>query len=374
MKRIAAFWFPLLAALLFLLLMRHAALSAEAVRTGLQLSFVTAIPALFPFFIAGALLVDSGLAALLGSVFSAPMRRLYGVSGIGATALLLGLTGGYPVGAQAVCKLYQTRQISSAEAERLLGFCNNTGPAFILGVAGIGVCGSARTGMVLYGIHAVSALFVGVLLPHRPLKANAPRAHAVTPLPSMQQFPACLTAAIQQALQTALLVTAFITAASLFLALLQAVGILGLLSALFAPLLRVLHAPAALTSVFLSGVFELTCGILQLPALALRQRILLPILSFLLAFGGISVHFQTLALLKPLGLSARLHTRGKLLHGMLAALLTRVFYAALPQALPVFSVSSAHTSVQWLPMICNSACLSLLIVIILLTFNCGKYR
>ncbi len=374
MKRIAAFWFPLLAALLFLLLMRHAALSAQAVRAGLQLSFMTAIPALFPFFIAGALLVDSGLASLLGSVLTAPMRRLYGVSGVGAAALLLGLTGGYPVGAQTVCKLYQTRQISATEAERLLGFCNNTGPAFILGVAGIGVCGSARTGMMLYGIHAVSALLVGLLLPHRSLQIGTPPARAVTRLPSMQQFPACFTAAVQQALQTALLVTAFITTASLLLAVLQAIGVFGLLSALFAPLLRLLHLPATLTAVFCSGIVELTCGIMQLPALALRQRFLLPILSFLLAFGGVSVHFQTLALLKPLGLSARLHTRGKLLHGILAALLTRVIYAAMPRALSVFSVSSALVSGDIFPMFCNSACLSLLIVIILLTFNCGKYR
>lgn len=47
---------------------------------------------------------------------------------------------------------------------RLLGFCNNSGPAFILGAAGTGVFGGARFGLLLYAAHILAALTAGVLL------------------------------------------------------------------------------------------------------------------------------------------------------------------------------------------------------------------
>ena len=44
------------------------------------------------------------------------------------------------------------------EAERLLAFCNNSGPAFILGVVGVGVFGSSRVGLLLYLAHAAASI------------------------------------------------------------------------------------------------------------------------------------------------------------------------------------------------------------------------
>ena len=40
------------------------------------------------------------------------------------------------MGAKAVAELYQQGLCSRQEAQRLLGFCNNSGPAFFIGVVG----------------------------------------------------------------------------------------------------------------------------------------------------------------------------------------------------------------------------------------------
>lgn len=102
--------------------------SREGARTGLSLSFQMAVPALFPFFVAGALLTDTGVAAALGRACAWPLWKLYGLPGEAAGALVLGLTGGYPVGVQAAADLYAAGRLDKAQAEHLLGFCNNTGP------------------------------------------------------------------------------------------------------------------------------------------------------------------------------------------------------------------------------------------------------
>lgn len=366
--------FPALSAIFFLLLIRFAAFTADAIRQGLQLAFGTAIPALFPFFIASALMTQSGLAALLGRFFSRPMHWLYGVNGCGAAALILGLTGGYPVGAQTICSLYHSGQLNKSESEQLLGFCNNTGPAFILGVVGIGVCGSARTGMELYGIHAVSAILVGLLLPRRKKTSHTSNPVPKTTLTPLHAFPACFVSAVRDAFQTSILVAAFIATAALFLSLLHNTGIFSAFISITQPILNFFGISDLTANAALSGTVELTNGLLLLPNCLLPKSQLLPICSFLLGFGSLSVHCQTLSLTQPLKLSCHLHFWGKLLHGILAAVLTHIVMLLSPHTFPVFSVCMpVHFSNQ-IGTIFSWLILGISIVVVLLTFNGGKYR
>lgn len=359
--------FPVLAALFFVLLLRYPSAAADAVREGMTLAFASAIPALFPFFIASTLLTESGLSAALGRLLASPMQALYGVSGNSAAAILLGLTGGYPVGAQTICTLYHTKQLSQTEAEYLLGFCNNTGPAFIVGMVGVGICGCFKTGLILYGIHAVSALFIGLLLPHK--RSIAPSASSKTLLFSpISHLPACLVNAVQQALQTSLLVAAFIISASIFLSLLRITGIFALLQTVFP--FSLFSLPASTAEPIFSGIIELTNGLLRLPHILLSKSQLLPLASFLLGFGGLSVHCQTLSLAQAAGLSCRIHFFGKLLHGILSGFITYCLSRFFPQTVPVFSTIHPLQSPS-LPFL--SVSLFCMIVVILLTFYAGKH-
>lgn len=146
------------------LLLARSAEAAQAVRDGLALCAGSVIPALFPFLAVSGLLtaLDAGESPALG-----PLARLLGCSQAGARAFLLGLTGSYPVGARTVAQLYRRGGISRREAGRLLLFSNNCGPAFILGVAGLGCFGSLRAGVLLWGVHILAALVIALALPRR---------------------------------------------------------------------------------------------------------------------------------------------------------------------------------------------------------------
>ena len=91
------------------------------------------------------------------------MNVLFRVNGSCAAALVLGLIGGYPVGAKAAADLYRNGRCNESEARRLLGFCNNAGPSFLIGVVGAGIFQSAKLGLLLEGIHIFSALLIGLL-------------------------------------------------------------------------------------------------------------------------------------------------------------------------------------------------------------------
>ena len=107
--------------------------AAAAVREGLALCGGTVIPSLFPFFAAVSLLLQLGAAEALQGACGKIMGPLFHMRGACALPLLAGLLGGYPSGAAAVAGLYEQGGVSRQEAELLLGFCDNCGPAFLLG-------------------------------------------------------------------------------------------------------------------------------------------------------------------------------------------------------------------------------------------------
>ena len=135
----------------------------EAMRDGLQLCGNVILPSLFPFFVLSTLVIELGMSQYLGKLLEPIMAPVFRVNGNCAAALALGFVGGYPVGARTAIQIYENGQCSRTEAERMLAFCNNSGPAFILGVVGTGVFGSGTAGLLLYLTHLLASLCVGIL-------------------------------------------------------------------------------------------------------------------------------------------------------------------------------------------------------------------
>ena len=280
-----------------------------AVREGLQLCGGTLLPSLFPFLVVSSLLIQLGFAAWLGRLFHPLTGRLLRISASGSAALLLGLVGGYPVGARAVLQLYQSGQCARQEAQRLLAFCNNSGPAFFVGVVGLGVFGSSRAGILLYLLHVLSALLVGLLLRRR-----AEGRRAAPPLGAVD-FSQAFTQAVLSSSQAMLQICAFVLFFQVLLRLAAATGLLALLS-FGKPLLVQL----------LTGLLELTGGIHGLPP----GRPSFVLASFLCGWGGLSVHGQTLSLLQGSGLSPRLYFLGKSLQALFAGVLAALLALVIP--------------------------------------------
>lgn len=267
--------------------------AADAVRGGLMLCGRTVIPSLFPFFVVISLLLQLGLAKALQGVCGGVMRPLFRLRGVCALPLLAGLLGGYPSGAKAAAELYAQGRISRQEAELLLGFCDNCGPAFLLGYVGAGVLGDSRAGVLLYLIHVSAALLTGVLL----CRLCKSRGHA---LPGSQlstgpvTFPQALTASVSGALNAMLSICAFVI------------------------LFRVLAALPPVPLPFpVLGALEMVSATAALPS----GRVGFIAAAAAVGWGGLSVHCQAMSLAAPAGLSFRWHWLGKAVQAALSALL-----------------------------------------------------
>ena len=272
------------------LLLARSAEAAQAVRDGLVLCAGSVIPALFPFLAVSGLLtaLDAGASPALG-----PLARLLGCSRAGARAFLLGLTGSYPVGARTVAQLYRRGGISRREACRLLLFSNNCGPAFILGVAGLGCFGSLRAGVLLWGVHILAALVIALALPRR--AAEPPERPGS--VPARPPLVPALIAAVRDAAGTMVYICGFVV--------------------FFLVLLRVLGRVTGLNHPVLSGAVELTQGILALP----HTRRGFVWAAGLLGWGGLSVHGQSAAVLSGTDLPMGPYLAAKAAHAAVSVLL-----------------------------------------------------
>lgn len=66
------------------------------VSRGLSICSTVIIPSLFPFLVLAGFLVRSGVGAALGRRLERPVRFLFGLPGCCASAILIGMIGGYP--------------------------------------------------------------------------------------------------------------------------------------------------------------------------------------------------------------------------------------------------------------------------------------
>lgn len=299
-------------------------------KDGLVLCFNVIVPSLFPFFVLSSLVVDLGLAAYLGRALEGLMRPLFRVSGSCAAAVALGFIGGYPVGARTALQLYQQGLCSKPEAERLLAFCNNSGPAFILGVVGAGIFGDSRVGLLLYLTHALASLLVGLLF--RFHGGAGRRRAAVSPSKPIQAvtLPAAFTGAVVRSLQSTLNICAFVVFFSVVLQLLSAFGVFAAL----ADLLALAGFEPEWARRLVAGLLELSSGVSSLRGdTHLAGRVSMA--AFMLGWAGLSVHCQVLSFLIDSGLSAKTYLAGKLCHGLIAAGLTWCLTRVFPLSAPV---------------------------------------
>ena len=269
-----------------------------AVQQGITLCYRTVFPSLFPFFVLSTLLISLGFSDFLENALNRPMQLLFHLNGGCAGALILGLLGGYPVGARTALSLYRQGDCTREEAERLLAFCNNCGPAFILSVAGSTALQSRKAGVLLYLIHVLAALCTGLIFRGENTPSKAPRHRK----PIRPDFVPAFVASVQSAFSSMLSVCGFVV--------------------FFAVLLHPLKTFTK--SGLLLGTVELFNGICSLeptPAGFVSA-------AALIGWGGLSVHAQTVAILCDENLSLGSYFKGKAVQTFLSvifALFTALF-------------------------------------------------
>ena len=313
------------------------------------------IPSLFPFFVCSGLLIYSGLAESLSSQISFIMKPLFNINGSGATAVVLGLLSGYPLGAQTAIKLYKNGLVSKTECERLMAFSNNSGPLFIMGTVGLSIFKSQRAGVILYICHILSALTVGIIFKFYKREESA--AFLKEKNPAEQKS---LGEIYKFAMSDSIKSIALVSGTVLFFSV-----ILNITADLL---------PIGIFSDFLVLLGEVTSGIKRVSAsqLDFTRKLLLSALS--VGFAGISVHLQVIGIAFGNGISLKPYLMGKLMHAIFAVLYTATALKFFPITQTAFAIGNDISEAFFFASVFTGFTFVSLIILATLTLVIEKIR
>lgn len=147
---------------LFSLLLIDLDPAVDGIRVGIDMCLQTVIPSLLPF-----LILTKSITSQLYGLRVPILAKIGACCGIPCameSVLAVGLVGGYPMGAHMIADAWQNSVLNKDSAERMLGFCNNAGPAFIFGVCAA-MFANARMGWLILLVQILTSLWCGYILP-----------------------------------------------------------------------------------------------------------------------------------------------------------------------------------------------------------------
>lgn len=289
--------------------------SIGAAKSALKVCADALVPSLFPFFVCSSMLVSSGAADKLSNLLNPLMKPLFGLGGACSLPMIMGYISGFPVGAKTAADLYISGDCTKAEAEKLLSFCNNSGPMFVIGALGSGMLESASIGVMLYISHIISSLAVAFIM-------RAVPAYPVGRKKVSQAKNCSLGEAFSDAVSSSTLLTlnvcGFVIMFAILISFIENIGLFNALSSL--------GIDYELCKSVIYGFTECSGGC---NAIAFAFSSSLPcymLLSSVLSWSGLCVHMQVLGIIRKAKLSPRLYFKGKVLSAIISPFITMFIY------------------------------------------------
>lgn len=255
----------------------------------------------------------------MSGVFSPITKKLYNTSGISGYIYLMSILSGYPVGAKLTCDLYNNHQIDYGQAHRIIAFTSTSGPLFILGTVAIGMFGNPQIGYVIIIAHFLGALLNGLIYRKYLTKTKT---NGIEKLNVNTPNKNILEETMYSSIKSILIVGGYVSLFFMIITVLNHYHILNPINYLICKILPSINP--SVVSAITNGVIELTKGCLDLSTLNLSPKLVAPILTGLVSFGGISIFLQASTFLNSININLKYYFLQKITHTLISVLLSIV--------------------------------------------------
>ena len=289
----------------------------QGVIQGLNLCYKIIVPSLFPFSVAALLISDANLLSPVLKKTEKFTKKIFRLNSAETTIYLLSLFGGYPVGAKLVQKAYLDKKISTKKAEKMLGFCVNSGPSFIIIAVGAGIMGRKDLGFALFFSSLISSVILAIFLRCKDLSLQTKHNETKSIC-----FSDKLVESTYNATEAMLNICGFVV--------------------LFSAVIELLNSilPKNQITTFCLSFLEISNSVSSN-----GKDVFL--VAFMLGFGGFCVHFQVLSMCKGLKINYLLFLLYRTVHGLLnilfAFIIMKIFKICIPTAI-ASNISQIKTS------------------------------
>lgn len=246
---------------------------SEGLAAGISNCANIVVPSLFPFLVASSLAGSGELPTAAKKVLEPITQFLFKLPAESIPAVILGQYGGYLSGAKAAESLHSCGTLSNSQAEKLLFFCINSGIGFSVNAVGNGMLCSRQAGKVLFASVCISSILLGIISRFVPDNSSFEKKSIKSKLP----FSSAVVNSVTSGTSSILNACAFV--------------------AIFSGLAAVTEAEISNKAVKLSFfcLSEVTNGCIYA-----ANKVSLPLLAAVCAFGGICVHLQIFSITKSI--------------------------------------------------------------------------
>jgi len=325
----------------------YSEVTADSALDSLVLCATSVIPSLFPF------MVLSAMASRAASHFTGKNSARTAV----ILPVFLGCLCGFPVGAATVASMYRNGALSKSKAEYLCALCNNTGPAFIIGVIGRSFWGGSEIGVMFYICQIVSAVLVftvwRIFFGKSKLTTDDLIKNDVKPSEKASGTDTFCSGFCNSVAESAVSVVQICGYIVFFKVICDTVRYL---------------VPSDTVYAILSSILEFTSG--TYAAASLEGTLGIALCGFSIGFSGLSVMAQSAGILSRAGLSVSPLFRLKIFTGLVCAALSQTVYTLRDFPEAVFS-ENTYSSYTLSPVISLGI---IVIFAVFLTFSGIRYK
>ncbi len=313
----------MLASALGIMLLFKSGELGEGIRKGLHICSYSVIPALFPFMALSVFICKSAAGDFFAAVFS-PITKFLRLPKSSAGALFASLIGGYPTGAKCLNDLVLEGKTDRKTASRMLCFCVNAGPPFLISAVGTGIFGSVETGFLLFGAQFLSAAVIAFFCAFFVKESNS---YEFAPASERKSYASCVTEAVISAAESCFNMCAFIVLSC---------GILELFEngALFSAVKN------PLAKAFFAGIIEVTAGCFAAGKAEGFSAIIAA--GAIASFSGVSVMLQVAAAAEKSRINLLPFFISRFFHAGLTAAFISLFLRFCGGTADVFSVKGGN--------------------------------
>lgn len=315
------------------------------VKKGLEICVYTIIPSLFPFLILSTYIVRSDMFSPFYRFFSPVSHTLFRQPECTVPVILMSFIGGFPIGAKMTSSLLENKKITKNQAQRLLLFCFNGGPAFTITAVGINMLGSFKAGVIIYASLCFSSLILGFVSAVFDDKRKAEK----IPFKENQMMSLALSSSVTDSVNTVLSMCAWIV---LFSALTECINIF-----------NISHG----AQLFINSVTEVTKGC----TLACGE-LSIPVITAIIGFGGFCIHCQIYPFISQSGLKYTRFLVVRILNSALSAVICFILLLKFPVTISTLGQSTDTVIIPF--SVSPFAFFSLIIMCIILIFDIDTKR
>ena len=297
---------------------------SEGIKKGMNLCCFSVIPALFPFIALSVFICKSDASDFFAAVLK-PAAKFLKIPFACCGVLPAAIFGGYPSAAKCINDLVLENLLDRKTAAKMLCFCVNAGPSFLIGAVGCGIFGSIKIGFWLFAAQFLSSFIIAFLI-----SLFSKKTEDFLPPEKVQRKSnaSCAIESIISAAESCFRMCSFII---IFCGILEIIFERKTFSEFSSPLLKV----------FLSGIFEVTGGIFSCREIEGYGAVIAA--GALLSFSGISVILQIAAITEESKIPLLPFFISRFFHAGITATLIKLFFLFSRETAEVFSSRTGVT-------------------------------